>query len=659
MQRVKSLSWLVLASLLATLLVAPTGSLAQTPPCTPDATFVADVTVPDDTEFAPGANFDKVWTLKNSGTCDWTDKYSLGWSRGDKLTDDLSQPLAKEVKAGETVDVDVAMTAPLTPGTYASNWQMRDETGRPFGLEIYVRIVVPGASPAASATPIRAMPSFTETLATTFPPLTASSVPMPQPKLHSRSTAVPSGRVVHYELYLSDGYVNMEGGVWPSANDSTVLPGWPTPLYIWGVTDVDPGLEANRSKVPAKAGAVEGSEVGNARYPAPFLEAVEGDDVYVTVHNRGLWQEKQIAQPDQTLQLVGVRTAAQYAGISESAGGYTETLRAFWEEPWYLALAVDSKARDTKWNSLPSEEQRALLDANAPVTQTNTLSPSGGIRSQFNKVAWPTGIGALPEGQSAEDATQFTYYLRAETPGAYLYRSQAAGAGRIALGAPGALIIRPSGFGPTNTTAYGTGTGSDFDLDYTFLLSDLDPTLNAVVESGKTPGVATLAPALWLINGRPFPQTLSSFAWSGTGREARYDTAIKIKPGQKFLVHYLNAGIETHALRQDGWPARVIGANGRPLAEPQDAATWSIAPGETLDVLTTALPAPAAAPLSDGRAWRQFWFLGESNEQRLTTGGVYPGGMLTFIEAVTATETVGDPTWWNPYLSNPHAVPLP
>jgi FtsP/CotA-like multicopper oxidase with cupredoxin domain len=664
MQRVKILSWPVLMSLLATLLVLPTVSLAQTPQCMPDSAFVADVTVPDDTEFAPGADFDKIWTLKNSGACDWTEKYSLAWSRGAKLTDDLSQQLDKVVKPGETVDVDVPMTAPATPGTYASNWQMRDEAGRPFGMEVYVRIVARGAPPAAASMSVVPMPTFTETITTTFPPLALSAGPMPPPTLSLRMPARPSGRVVHYDLYLTDGYVNIKGGAWPSQDDETSLPGWPTPLYIWGVSDLDPGAGAGGPKVPPKAGATEGTEVGNARYPAPFLEAVEGDDVYVTVHNRGLRQEKQTAQPDQALQIIGVRAAAQYAGVPETAGSYTETLRAFWQEPWYLALAEDTRTRDERWDSLPIEEQRALLDANTPLTKTNALSPSGGIRSPLNKAAWPAGLGSLPEGQSAEDATQFTYYFRAEQPGAYLYRSQVAGAGRLALGAPGALIIRPSDFGPTNTTAYGAHTGSDYDLEYTFILSEIDPTLNAVVENGKTPGVTTLAPSLWLINGRPFPQTLSPFAWSATepssaSREAHYDTAIKVKPGQKFLVHYLNAGAETHELRQAGWPARLVGANGQPSAEPRDTATWSITPGETLDALTTALPAAAAAPLADGRSWRQVWALGEQDDQRLTTGGVYPGGMLTLIEAITTTDPAGGPTWWDPYLSTPHADPLP
>ncbi len=667
MQYAKFSFRLVLVLLLASVLIPSTGSLAQTPECTPDAAFVADVSIPDDTEFAPGTDFVKTWTLRNSGTCDWTEQYRLAWSRGDKLTDDLVHPLGRLVKPGETVDVSVPMTAPTAPGTYSSNWEMQDKTGRPFGLEVYVRIVVTTAEASSSPTPVMVMPGFTATLTSTFSPIPPLGGPMPQSTPRPSWPIRASGRVVHYDLFITDGYVNSSRGVWPPDNDPAVLPGWTAPLYIWGVTDVDPDAAANRMTVPAGAGATKGTEVGNGRYPAPFLEAGRGDDVYVTVHNRGFRQEKQLAQPDQALRLIGVHTAAQYAGFPEAAGGYTETLRSFWQEPWYLAFGADTKTRDARWNSLPIPEQQALLDANSPLKKVNALSPVGGIRSMLNRAHWPIGIGSLPAGTSIEDATQFTYYFRAGQPGTYLYRTQSAGAGRLTLGAPGALIVRPSDFGPTNTTVYGANTGSGYDLEYTFLLSEVDPILNALIESGQTPNGATPArtSSLWLINGRPFPQTLNPFAWNGSEREPRYDTAIKVEPDQTFLVRYLNAGAEAHTLRQAGWLARLIGANGEPLADPGDVTTWSIAPGETVDTLTTAIEPPAPAPLSSRRAWPQVWFLGEEDGERVTTAGIYPGGMLTLIQTIrpeatkAVTATLEAPTWWNPYLPTPQTAPIP
>jgi hypothetical protein len=47
------------------------------PACTPDATFVADVTIPPGTAFRPDSQLDKVWQVRNSGTCAWGVGYEL------------------------------------------------------------------------------------------------------------------------------------------------------------------------------------------------------------------------------------------------------------------------------------------------------------------------------------------------------------------------------------------------------------------------------------------------------------------------------------------------------------------------------------------------------------------------------------------------------
>ncbi len=110
--------------------------------CTPNAIFVADVTVPDDSVFEPGESFEKVWRLKNIGDCEWSKEYALTFTRGDQLSAPDSQTLGETVAAGETVDIGVKMTAPDKDGVYTGYWQMADAEGTLFGVEIYVRIVV-------------------------------------------------------------------------------------------------------------------------------------------------------------------------------------------------------------------------------------------------------------------------------------------------------------------------------------------------------------------------------------------------------------------------------------------------------------------------------------------------------------------------------------
>lgn len=99
------------------------------------ASFVSDVTVPDDTTFFVEKPFTKTWRLKNVGTCTWTAGYKLVFDSGERMSGPETQPLtAVSVAPGETLDVSVNMIAPAVAGTYKSNWKIKDEKGEVFGL---------------------------------------------------------------------------------------------------------------------------------------------------------------------------------------------------------------------------------------------------------------------------------------------------------------------------------------------------------------------------------------------------------------------------------------------------------------------------------------------------------------------------------------------
>lgn len=128
--------------------------------CTNSTEFVQDLTVPDDTVFPPGEEFEAAWRLRNNGTCTWTTEYSLAPIGGDAMGVTEPQPLPNAVAPGQTIDASVMLTAPATPGTYRSNWQIADEAGEPFGIggfiedAFWVQIVVEeGAEVAATPLP--------------------------------------------------------------------------------------------------------------------------------------------------------------------------------------------------------------------------------------------------------------------------------------------------------------------------------------------------------------------------------------------------------------------------------------------------------------------------------------------------------------------------
>ena len=123
--------------------------------CSLNSAFVADVSIPDDTQISPSRPFMKTWRVRNTGTCDWEEGTVLVFSSGDRMGGPDSVPVGA-VDAGDTVDITVDLTAPSSPGTYKGNWQLEDPEGTRFGTIIYVQIVVPAPAtdtPEPTATP--------------------------------------------------------------------------------------------------------------------------------------------------------------------------------------------------------------------------------------------------------------------------------------------------------------------------------------------------------------------------------------------------------------------------------------------------------------------------------------------------------------------------
>jgi hypothetical protein len=96
--------------------------------------YVSDVSIPDGTTMAPGAQFTKTWRLKNIGTCAWSTSYQLVFFSGDQMGASSSATFPKNVAVGETVDISINMTAPAVAGSYRGYWMFKNANGALFGL---------------------------------------------------------------------------------------------------------------------------------------------------------------------------------------------------------------------------------------------------------------------------------------------------------------------------------------------------------------------------------------------------------------------------------------------------------------------------------------------------------------------------------------------
>jgi hypothetical protein len=162
------------------------------------------------------------------------------------------------------------------------------------------------------------------------------------------------------------------------------------------------------------------------------------------------------------------------------------------------------------------------------------------------------------------------------------------------MGLVGTIIVRPSGFNELDPRAYGHASSS-YDLEYLFLLTDMDPAIHDLVLDGNIDLVDNSAfwPVYWFINGRAFPDTLfpAGAPWLPT---QPYNSLVTMNPGQKVLMRVIGAGRDLHPFHHHGNNATIIAKDGRLLSSSggvtgadiaQSVFTITSAPGQTVDAI--------------------------------------------------------------------------
>jgi len=93
-----------------------------------NATYVADVTIPDNTQLDNGEEFDKTWRVRNNGSCAWPEDTVLAFSSGTQMDAPDSVEVGT-VEPGGEIEVTVKMKAPAEPGQYTGVWRMKAADG--------------------------------------------------------------------------------------------------------------------------------------------------------------------------------------------------------------------------------------------------------------------------------------------------------------------------------------------------------------------------------------------------------------------------------------------------------------------------------------------------------------------------------------------------
>jgi len=98
------------------------------PDCTNSAAFVADVTIPDNSNIPSRSTFTKTWRIKNTGTCIWGPDYTLTHYSEERMLAALSVLLSVTFP-DQTTDISLDLIAPNTVGIHKGFFVIKNPAG--------------------------------------------------------------------------------------------------------------------------------------------------------------------------------------------------------------------------------------------------------------------------------------------------------------------------------------------------------------------------------------------------------------------------------------------------------------------------------------------------------------------------------------------------
>lgn len=116
-------------------------SPSQSLNCENNLSFLKDETIPDGTLIQPGASIDKQWEVQNTGTCNWSEGYTIRLIGGSEMGASPTQDLFP-ARSDTTITIRIEFVAPNEEGNYRSAWQAYDPNDIAFGDPFYIDIIV-------------------------------------------------------------------------------------------------------------------------------------------------------------------------------------------------------------------------------------------------------------------------------------------------------------------------------------------------------------------------------------------------------------------------------------------------------------------------------------------------------------------------------------
>jgi FtsP/CotA-like multicopper oxidase with cupredoxin domain len=173
----------------------------------------------------------------------------------------------------------------------------------------------------------------------------------------------------------------------------------------------------------------------------------------------------------------------------------------------------------------------------------------------------PTCDGLVTEAASVGETV--SYIFTASEPGTYLYHSlDGANPGlHVEMGLLGVLVVRPV---DGSRTVYGGGTQTDYDQEFLYLMTEVDPDIHLQMERGHFAHFtnADRFAKIWFVNGRVFPDLFQG-DYNALFPHQPYQSLALAHPGDRVLVRNVNAGHDSHPFHYHGENLRFVGRDGR------------------------------------------------------------------------------------------------
>ena len=196
--------------------------------------------------------------------------------------------------------------------------------------------------------------------------------------------------------------------------------------------------------------------------------------------------------------------------------------------------------------------------------------------------------------KAANVGEKVTYTFTPTEPGTYIYHSlDGSNPGlHVEMGLLGVLIVRPA---DGSRTAYGNGTGTDYEQEFLSLLTEVDPEIHLQMERGHVTHFTNSDrfAKVWFVNGRVFPDLFQG-DYNALFPHQPYESLAQAHPGEKVLVRQVNAGQDSHPFHFHGENLRFIGRDGRKLSSDGVVAdigrsdnTINSAPKQAIDAIWT------------------------------------------------------------------------